>query len=326
MIMELQDIVSRYRDDLQRVEDNLDSYYRSYIQLIPEVTDYIINSGGKRLRPLLLMITSDLCGFTGDRRYTLAAVMEFLHTASLLHDDVIDHAETRRGKTAANNIWGNSASVLVGDFLYSQAFKLIVEDGDRDIQTLLTTAAITMVEGETAQLIRCGDITITEDDYLKVIEDKTAILISASCALGALLAKASEQWIDALKRFGMKLGIAFQVTDDTLDYVADEDEFGKAIGMDLKEGKITLPLIRTLHQCSPGEKALIHATLQGGQLDGDSVRHITALIDKYDGIDYALDRAKGFIEDAKTSLEPFTDSFPRQALVTISDYIIRRRL
>ncbi|MBN2687480.1 MAG: polyprenyl synthetase family protein [Deltaproteobacteria bacterium] len=324
--MELQEIVSRYRDDLQRVEDNLDSYYRSYIKLIPEVTDYIINSGGKRLRPLLLMITSDLCGFTGDRRYTLAAVMEFLHTASLLHDDVIDHAETRRGKTAANNIWGNSASVLVGDFLYSQAFKLIVEDGDRDIQILLTSAAITMVEGETAQLTRCGDITITEDDYLKIIEDKTAILISASCALGALLAKSSEQSIDALKRFGMKLGIAFQVTDDTLDYVADEDEFGKAIGMDLKEGKITLPLIRTLHQCAPDEKALIHKTFQGGQLDGDSVRNITALIEKYDGIDYALDRAKGFIEDAKTSLESYTDSFPRQALVTISDYIVRRRL
>lgn len=324
--MELQDIVSRYREDLQKVEEKLDRYYRSYISLIPEVTDYIINSGGKRLRPLLLMITSDLCGVTGDRRYTLATVMEFLHTASLLHDDVIDHADTRRGRIAANNIWGNSASVLVGDFLYSQAFKLIVEDGDRDIQTLLTSAAITMVEGETAQLIKCGDIAVTEDEYLKVIADKTAILISASCALGAMLSKAPDESIDALTRFGMKLGIAFQVTDDTLDYVADEEEFGKAIGMDLKEGKITLPLIRTLHQCAAHEKDLVKDALTGKELDGGSVSRISALIEKYDGIEYALNRAKGFIDEAKTSLELFADSFPQQALVTISDYIVQRRL
>jgi octaprenyl-diphosphate synthase len=324
--MELQDIVSRYREDLQKVEEKLDRYYRSYISLIPEVTDYIINSGGKRLRPLLLMITSDLCGVTGDRRYTLATVMEFLHTASLLHDDVIDHADTRRGRIAANNIWGNSASVLVGDFLYSQAFKLIVEDGDRDIQTLLTSAAITMVEGETAQLIKCGDIAVTEDEYLKVIADKTAILISASCALGAMLSKAPDESIDALTRFGMKLGIAFQVTDDTLDYVADEEEFGKAIGMDLKEGKITLPLIRTLHQCAAHEKDLVKDALTGKEFDGGSVSRISALIEKYDGIEYALNRAKGFIDEAKTSLELFADSFPQQALVTISDYIVQRRL
>ena len=325
-MMEIKDILTRYRDDLQHVEENLDKYYRSYIELIPEITDYIINSGGKRLRPLLLMITSDLCGFTVERRYTMAAVMEFLHTASLLHDDVIDRAETRRGRAAANNIWGNSASVLVGDYLYSQAFKLMVEDGDPAVQKLLTTAAITMVEGETAQLIKCGDITITEDEYLRIIERKTAILISASCALGALLAKESETRVDALRTFGLKLGVAFQVTDDTLDYVATEEEFGKAIGMDLKEGKITLPLIRTLQQCSVDERSLIKKTLDNKHINGDHIKDITSLIEKYDGIDYALTKAKGFIAEAKSSLEQFDDSFPSDALITISDYIVRRRL
>lgn len=324
--MEIKDILFRYRDDLRNVEENLENYYRSYIQLIPELTDYIINSGGKRLRPLLLMITSDLCSFTGDRRYSLAAVMEFLHTASLLHDDVIDHAETRRGRTAANNIWGNPASVLVGDFLYSQAFKLMVEDGDPAIQKLLTNAAITMVEGETAQLIKCGDTTISEGEYIRIIEQKTAILISASCALGALLAKASDIQVDALQTFGMKLGVAFQVTDDTLDYVAEEEEFGKAIGMDLKEGKITLPLIRTLHQCSADERTLIKETLDRKDINGGQIKDITSLIEKYDGIAYALTKAKEFINEAKLSLEQFDDSFPRDALITISDYIVRRRL
>lgn len=324
--MEIKDILNRYRDDLQHVEENLDKYYRSYIELIPEVTDYIINSGGKRLRPLLLMITSDLCGFTGERRYSLAAVMEFLHTASLLHDDVIDRAETRRGRTAANNIWGNPASVLVGDFLYSQAFKLMVEDGEPAIQKLLTNAAITMVEGETAQLIKCGDINITEDEYLRIIEQKTAILISASCALGGLLANVSETRVDALRTFGLKLGVAFQVTDDTLDYVATEEEFGKAIGMDLKEGKITLPLIRALHQCSADEKTLIKETLDCKDINGDQIKDITSLIEKYDGINYALTKAKGFIDEAKSSLEQFDDSFPRNALIAISDYIVRRKL
>ncbi|HEU17954.1 MAG TPA: polyprenyl synthetase family protein [Deltaproteobacteria bacterium] len=325
-MMEIKDILSRYQDDLRHVEENLDKYYRSYIELIPEVTDYIINSGGKRLRPLLLMITSDLCGFTGERRYTLAAVMEFLHTASLLHDDVIDHAETRRGRTAANNIWGNPASVLVGDFLYSQAFKLMVEDGHPPIQKLLTSAAITMVEGETAQLIRSRDTDITEDEYLRIIEQKTAILISASCALGALLAKVSKKKVNALRTFGLKLGVAFQVTDDTLDYVATKEEFGKAIGMDLKEGKITLPLIRTLHNCSTDERTLIKETLDRNDLDGNHIRDITSLIEKYDGINYALTKAKGFIDEAKSALKPFDDSFPKDALMTISDYILKRRL
>jgi octaprenyl-diphosphate synthase len=324
--MQIKDVFKRYKQDLRTVEQNLDQHYGSYITLIPEITNHIIHSGGKRLRPLLLMISSDLCGYKGDRRYGIAAVLEFLHTASLLHDDVIDLADTRRGKTAANHIWGNSASILVGDYLYSQAFKLMVQDGDPLVQKILTDAAITMVEGETAQLTKCGDISITEEEYLRVIEQKTAILISAACAMGAILAKAPQEHIEALSQFGMNLGIAFQVTDDTLDYVATEEEFGKAIGKDFQEGNITLPLIRTLHMCSAAEADLIKKTLESIDSDGNDMSEIMSLLNKYQGIDYALNKASDYINEGKMFLERFEDSEAKNALLAMSDYIVGRRL
>jgi octaprenyl-diphosphate synthase len=324
--MQITDVLQRYKDDLKTVEEYLEKNYSSYIQIIPEVTDYIINSGGKRFRPLLLMIASDLCGYTGERRYPMAAVTEFLHTASLLHDDIIDHADTRRGQAAANNVWGNSVSVLVGDFLYSQAFSLMIKDGDPSVQKVLTDAAITMVEGETFQLTKCGDINITGKEYLSVIENKTAVLISAACTTGALLAKAPQTTIDALSEFGMKLGIAFQLIDDTLDYVATEEEFGKTIGMDLKEGKITLPLIRTLKNCSPAEKKSVINLLENKNINGDDIQEIVSLINKHKAIDYSLNIARTYIREAKALLEPFDDSFPKEALLTISDYTVERRL
>ncbi len=324
--MQIQNILQRYGDDLKIVEEYLEKNYSSYIQIIPEVTDYIINSGGKRFRPLLLMISSDLCGYAGERRYSMAAVTEFLHTASLLHDDIIDHADTRRGQTAANNVWGNSVSVLVGDFLYSQAFKLMIEDGDPSLQKVLTSAAITMVEGETAQLTKCNDINITEEEYNSFIERKTAVLVSAACATGAVLAKAPQTTVDLLTNFGIKLGIAFQVTDDTLDYVATKEEFGKAIGMDFKEGKVTLPLIWTLKKCSPDEKGIVEKTLESKNISNNNIKEITSLINKYEGVDYALNKAGEYIKEAKLFLESFEDSAPKDALLAISDYIVERKL
>ena len=324
--MQITDVLQRYKDDLKTVEEYLEKNYSSYIQIIPEVTDYIINSGGKRFRPLLLMIASDLCGYTGERRYPMAAVTEFLHTASLLHDDIIDHADTRRGRPAANNVWGNSVSVLVGDFLYSQAFSLMIKDEDPSVQKVLTGAAITMVEGETFQLIKCGNINITEKEYLSIIENKTAVLISAACTTGALLAKAPQTTVDALSKFGMKLGIAFQLIDDTLDYVATEEDFGKTIGMDLKEGKITLPLIRTLKNCSPAEKKSVIKLLENKNINGDDIKEILLLINKHKAIDYSLNIARAYIREAKALLEPFDDSFPKEALLAISDYTVKRRL
>ncbi|MEA1936182.1 MAG: polyprenyl synthetase family protein [Thermodesulfobacteriota bacterium] len=325
-ITQLQDVLNRYAGDLKNVEEHMETYLHSEVRLIPEVSNYLISSGGKRFRPLLLLIASDLCGYKGENHYPLSAVVEFIHTASLLHDDVVDHAETRRGKASANNIWGNSASVLVGDFLYSKSFKLMTDHGNFPIIKLLSTTTNTMAEGEVLQLTKCGDIDINEKDYLSIVEKKTAILISAACAVGGILADAPETEIGALTRFGMRLGMAFQITDDTLDYIAVEDEFGKAIGMDLKEGKITLPLIRTLKKCSPEEKNLIKEIIKSEDPDVENIRKIVSLINKYKGINYALNKAKSYIDEGKALLEPFEKSKPKTSFLTISDYIIERRL
>jgi len=322
--MEIQDVFQHYVDDMSAVEGLIEESQRSYVHLIPEITDHIIKSGGKRLRPLLLVISSDLCGYRGDRRFPLASVMEFIHTASLLHDDVIDHAVIRRGKPSANSIWGNSVSVLVGDYLYSTSFKVLAEDGEQSVQKLLATTTSSMAEGEIIQLAKCGDINITEKEYFSIIEKKTAILISAACAIGAILAKAPESEVKALARFGMRLGTAFQLTDDTLDYVAREGDFGKTIGMDLKEGKITLPLIRTFKECDPNEKKIIERAVE--DTGEDYIKEVASIINKYGGIKYSLDKADSLIEEGKAFLEIFGDSTPKKGLFAIADYVVERKL
>jgi octaprenyl-diphosphate synthase len=324
--MSLRDVLRQYEPDIRKMEESFKGYFHSQVTLIPEISDHLISSGGKRFRPLLLIIASDLCGYRGDRRYPLSAVIEFIHTATLLHDDVIDHAETRRGKPSANRVWGNSASVLVGDFLYSKSFQLMSADGDISVINLLSNTTNIMAEGEVLQLQKCGDIDITEKEYLSVIEKKTAVLISAACAVGALISKAPEAKIEAMARFGMRVGMAFQLTDDTLDYMAAEEEFGKAIGMDLKEGKITLPLIHALRKCSPEDRRRIKKIVRDSAKDGNAIGEITSLIARYRGVDYALEKARTYIEEAKAFLDPFEDSPPKGALITIADYIINRNL
>jgi octaprenyl-diphosphate synthase len=324
--MALRDVLSRYEPEIQKIEESFKRYFQSDVSLIPEISDHLISSGGKRFRPLLLLIAADVCGYKGDRRYPLSAVIEFIHTATLLHDDVVDRAETRRGKPSANHTWGNSASVLVGDFLYSKSFQLLSADGDIAVINLLSNTTNIMSEGEVLQLQKCGDINITEKDYLAVIQKKTAVLISAACAAGALISKASEAKIEALARFGMRVGMAFQLTDDTLDYMAVEEAFGKAIGMDLKEGKITLPLIYALRTCTLEEKKRIKRIVRDSADDGSAVGEIVSLIIKYKGIDYALQKAGAFIEEAKVFLEPFEDSEAKRALIAVADYIINREM
>jgi len=324
--MQIQDVFRYYGDDLKRVEEHMEMYLRSEVHLIPEIIQHLIGSGGKRFRPLLLLAASALCGYRGEKRYPLSAVIEFIHTATLLHDDVIDAATTRRGKISANNVWGNAASVLVGDFLYSKSFKLMTEHGNLAVIKLLSTTTNTMSEGEVFQLVKCGDININEKEYLTIIEKKTAILISAACAVGGILGSASDTQIEALTRFGMRLGSAFQITDDTLDYVAKEEEFGKAIGKDIEEGKITLPLIRTMKKCTPEEKNIIRRAVENKEKDGQVISDILSLIHRYDGINYSLNKAKTYIDEWKGFLESFEDSEPKASLLAISDYIIERRL
>jgi len=322
--MQIQDVFHYYGNDLKRVEEHMEKYLRSDVRLIPEIIRHLIGSGGKRFRPLLLLTASELCGYSGERRYPMSAIIEFIHTATLLHDDVIDHAETRRGKASANRVWGNAASVLVGDFLYSKSFRLMTDDGNLAILKLISTTTNTMSEGEVFQLMKTGDVSITEKEYLSIVEKKTSILISAACAIGGILGNAAESQIEALTRFGMRLGSAFQITDDTLDYVADEEEFGKAIGQDLKEGKLTLPLIRTIKKCTSEERAFIRKGIEAK--DEGANAGIMTLIHRYDGIPYAVAKAKSCIEEARGFLSSFHDSQPKTALHTIADYIIERKL
>jgi octaprenyl-diphosphate synthase len=324
--MQMQDVFQRYANDLKRVEERMDVHLRSKIDLIPEIIQHLIGGGGKRFRPLLLLICAEICGYKGEKCYTLSAVIEFIHTATLLHDDVIDQAETRRGKVSANYVWGNAASVLVGDFLYSKSFKLMADEDNLAIIKLMSATTNVMSEGEVFQLVKCGDIDITEEEYLTIIEKKTSILMAAACASGAILGNAPPEQIDALARFGLRLGSAFQITDDTLDYTAQRDEFGKAIGKDLEEGKMTLPLIYTLKKCAPDEKDRIRKIIETRGSNEKAIQDILAVIKQYDGISAALNKAKAYIDEGKASLASFENSEAKTALLTIADFIMERRI
>jgi octaprenyl-diphosphate synthase len=324
--MQIQDVFSAYKNDLQQVEKYINEYVTSEIKLIPEVAHHLIDSGGKRFRPLLLLISSGICGYCGDQRFPMAAAMEFIHTATLLHDDVIDQATIRRGKTSANNVFGNAVSVLVGDFLCFKSFRLLTETGNLDILQLISRIAYIMSEGEVFQLIKRGDINLTEEEYLTIIEKKTAVLISAACATGAILGSASPEKIDALSQFGKNIGMAFQITDDTLDYTGKEQEFGKSIGKDLEEGKITLPLIFAIKQSTEEEKDKIKEIIIGKKGSQKVAREILRLIKKYNGIDYSLLCAKNFIRDAQIQLNVFPDCLEKDHFNAVAEYILSRNI
>ncbi|HBI47298.1 MAG TPA: octaprenyl diphosphate synthase [Smithella sp.] len=324
--MKIQDVFSAYKDDLQKVEKCINDNVTSEIKLIPEVANHLINSGGKRFRPLLLLICAHLCGYQGGNRFPMATVMEFIHTATLLHDDVIDQASIRRGKDSANKIFGNSVSILVGDFLCFKAFMLMSAIGNNDIFGLVSEMGNIMSEGEVFQLTKCGDVSMTRDEYLSIIEKKTAVLISASCAAGAIMGSASQKKIDALARFGRNAGMAFQITDDVLDYMAKGDDFGKSIGKDLEEGKITLPLIFAINESSEEEKNKIKEIITLHKSSKKAVREIIRLIKKYNGIDSSLQAAAGYISEAKSQLSIFSDCPEKDHLNTVTDYILSRNL
>lgn len=324
--MQIQDVFSAYRDDLRQVEKCISGNVISEIKLIPEVAHHLIDSGGKRFRPLLLLICAHLCGFRGTNRFPLATVMEFIHTATLLHDDVIDQATIRRGKTSSNQIYGNAISILVGDFLCFKAFTLMSEIGNNDIFGLVSRMGNIMSEGEVFQLTKCGDINMTAKEYFSIIEKKTAVLISASCAAGAILGCAPQEKINALALFGKNAGMAFQITDDVLDYTAQGKDFGKAIGKDLEEGKITLPLIFALKQSTGEEKNAIREIIARKKSSQKSAREILKLIKKYNGIDSSLETAAQYISKAKAQLNVFSDCPEKDHLNAVAQYILSRNI
>lgn len=324
-MMELDKVVGLISDDLVLVEAELKKNLHCDVSLISKVGEYVLMSGGKRLRPILLLLSSRLCRYQGNSQIPLASVMEFIHTATLLHDDVVDNAELRRGNSSANSIWGNEASVLIGDYIYAKSFSVMVEHGDMRILDLLSSATTKMAEGEVLQLIKTGDVEATEEDYINIIINKTAVLLSAACQTGAILSGVSREEEKALSSFGMNLGIAFQLIDDSLDYTSTNEGFGKAIGTDLHEGKMTLPLIHLLRNADDSERGEIIRLIEEEEEIGEAdLKRVLDLINKYKGIEYTISKAEGYIKEAKKNLDIFKESEYRHALLTISDFVLKR--
>ncbi|QEM70182.1 octaprenyl diphosphate synthase [Geobacter sp. FeAm09] len=311
-------------DELKLVEQQFRKDLESDVPLIRKVGEYVLSSGGKRVRPALLLLSARLCGYQGDKAVPLASVIEFIHTATLLHDDVVDSATLRRGIASANTLWGNEASVLVGDFLFSKSFSLMVGVGSLDILRVLSGATTVIAEGEVLQLLCTGELDLTEERYIGVVRAKTAILMSAACEAGAILGAASADRQKAMADFGMELGIAFQLMDDLLDYTASEEEFGKSIGHDLEEGKITLPLIHTLRQCTAGERAVIEAVVEKDEMSLDEFREVSGLVKQYGGIEYTVEAARRHIVASQGCLDLFAPSPLRDALAELADYVVTR--
>jgi len=310
--------------ELSAIETEIARELDSPVELIREMGEFIAGAGGKRLRPILLLMAGRLAGYSGPRAVHLGCVVELLHTATLIHDDVVDQAPLRRGRPSANARWGDDASVLVGDHLYSKSFALMVRDGDPAVLDTLAHATVSMTEAEVFQLERKRTGTTTEADYLRIITQKTASFISACCRIGALLARADGARLEALTRYGLDIGIAFQLADDSLDFVADEARLGKAIGADLKEGKRTLPLIAALERAAPAERQRIQVVLTSRAPSPAEVEEIRRLVVRYEGVDYALQRAQAYAQTAKEDLGPFEDCEDKETLALIADFVVGR--
>ena len=320
--MDLNDIRDLVREDLEQLDETIHARLASDVVLVNQVAHYIVGGGGKRLRPLLVLIAARACGYTGTHHVDAAAIVEFIHTATLLHDDVVDHSELRRGKDTANSLFGNEASVLVGDFLYSRAFQMMTEIGIVRIMEVLANASNLIAEGEVLQLMNCNDPDTTEHRYLEVIRRKTAMLFEAGTRIPAILAGQSQPVEDSLAEFGQRLGVAFQLVDDLLDYQADADEMGKNVGDDLAEGKPTLPLIHAMINGDEAQQALIRrAIAQGGLDDLDSIR---GAIESTGGLEYTARLARQEADAAVKALAQIPDSAYRDALATLAHIAVER--
>jgi octaprenyl-diphosphate synthase len=321
-------LVSLVKGDLEACNHVIVARMDSPVALIPQLAAHIVAAGGKRLRPLLTLASARLCGYPGTtggaRHVDLAACVEFIHTATLLHDDVVDESQLRRGLASANAVFGNKASVLVGDFLFARAFQLMVDDGSLKVLGILSAAAATIAEGEVLQLVTQNDLSTTESRYLEVIKGKTAALFAAACQVGAVVADRPRVEEDALFEYGMKLGIAFQLVDDALDYAADQATLGKTIGDDFREGKITLPVLVAFMAGDEREKSFWVRTVESLQQNDADFEHAMHLIAQHDAIRTTIDRAARFAQEAKAALGVFADTPIRRALAGVADYTVQR--
>jgi octaprenyl-diphosphate synthase len=312
------------RQELDRVERILVDGLESDVALISQVGKYIFESGGKRMRPLLTILSSRLCGCTGEAYLTMAAVAELIHTATLLHDDVVDHADLRRGARSVNRLWNSETSILVGDFLFTRAFCMMVDQKDMRVLEVMSQACRQLAEGEILELAKVGDPDIREGEYLAIVRDKTAVLMAAACRVGAILGRRPE-WEEDLATYGMSIGMAFQLVDDVLDYAADEEELGKTIGKDLQEGKVTLPIIRTLERCTKEERRRLVESIRSRSLAPEDLHEILQTVRQYDGLQHTHERARGFVAEAKARLGAMPDTREKAALTAVAEFVAARK-
>ena len=312
------------REDMDETNRVIVARMDSPVALIPRLASHLVAAGGKRLRPLLTLAAARLCGHAGRRHIGLAACVEFIHTATLLHDDVVDESQLRRGLASANAVFGNKASVLVGDFLFSRSFELMVEDGSLPVLAILSAASSTIAEGEVLQLVTQNDLGTTEAQYLEVIRCKTAALFAAATRIGAVVAGSAREEEEALDAYGLNLGIAFQVVDDVLDYAAEQERLGKTVGDDFREGKVTLPVLLAYAAGDEEERGFWRRTIEDqDQREGD-LAHAMRLMARHGALAEAARRAEAYGERARAALSRFPDGAERRALLGIVDFCIGR--
>jgi len=310
--------------DMALVNETILSRMQSPVALIPELAGHLISSGGKRLRPMLTLASAKLIGYDGTRHIGLATAVEFIHTATLLHDDVVDESTLRRGKTTANLIWGNQPTVLVGDFLFSRAFELMVKSDSLRVLKILSSASSVITEGEVLQLTTANDLSTTEEKYLEVITAKTAVLFAAACEVAGVVADRSEEVISALEAYGRNLGIAFQLVDDAMDYSSKQATMGKNTGDDFREGKITLPVILAYRRGTDEERDFWKRTMQAVRQTDEDLPTALATLQKYGTLSATVDRARHYGDMAKDALAIFEDNSAKSAMLEVVDFCIDR--
>ena len=320
--MQLNDIQALVAADMEGVNAHIRAQLHSDVALIEQMGEYIVNSGGKRLRPVLAILSARACQYGGEKHHLTAAIIEFIHTATLLHDDVVDASDLRRGKETANSIWGNEASVLVGDFIFSRSFEMMVQVGDMRVMEVLASASNTIAEGEVLQLLNCNEPDTTEQQYMEVIRCKTAKLFEAAAQLGPILANQSADVEASMSAYGMHLGTAFQLIDDVLDYRADSETMGKNVGDDLAEGKPTLPIIYALKVGTPEQIKELRDVIKTG--NRDRLEQVMEIIHATNALEYAEQVALKEAEDAKSTLECLSDSDFKVALSSLVEFSVSR--
>lgn len=320
----IEDLISLTAADMSRVNELILSKAGSDVEMIPEVANHLISSGGKRLRPMVTLAAAQMFGYSGDGHVKLATSVEFMHTATLLHDDVVDESDLRRGKKTARMIWGNQASVLVGDFLLGQAFRMMVDVGSLDALDILSTAATVIAEGEVMQLAAAKNLETTEDEHFAVIKAKTAALFSAAAEVGPVIAGAGRADRAALRSYGMNLGLAFQLIDDALDYGGSAKDLGKNVGDDFREGKVTLPVILSYRRGSAAERGFWKSAIEDNATDDAALEKAIGLMKRHGAIADTIGRARHFGEIARDALAPLDASAQKTALLEVIDFCISR--